>query len=200
MKKILFFTLVLGCMACTTLPTSSEYVARGDGFVKDDKLEKALTAYNKAVELNPNNLDAYTSRGAAHFFAGNFSLAQKDFQYVLTRNPYYADVYTALASALAAQGDFENALRMIEQAIALKPNRPENIVSRAGIYFMLERYDEALADYSLVLQYYPAAEVFQARGAVYQKMGQEALAKRDFEAAASAGIPATLETYKALTK
>jgi len=198
MKKIIVLTLGIFCAACATLHTSSEYVARGDGYAKDGKPEKALTAYNRAIALNPANLEAYASRGAAHFFVGNFALAEADFKYVISKNPYYADAYTALGSTFAAQGDYESALNVLEQAIALKPGRPENILSRAGVYFMQERYQEALADYSLLLQYYPAAEIFYARGAVYQKLGREDLAKQDFETAAQANIPATLEAYKVL--
>ena len=198
MKKIIVFALGLFCMACTTLPTSSEYVARGDGYVKDGKPEKAVNAYNRAIALNPNNLDAYSSRGAAHFFAGNFKLAESDFKYVLTKNPYYADVYTALGSALAAQGDYESALAVLEQAILLKPGRPENVVSRAGVYFMQERYQEALNDYSLVLQYYPSAEIYHARAAVYQKLGREDLAKQDLATAEQVSMPATMDDFKVL--
>ena len=198
MKKNLLFLVGIFGMACSSLPTSSEYVARGDGFAKDGKQEKAIAAYNRAIALNPDNLEAYAARGAAHFFAGNFALAEADFKYVLTKNPYYADVYTALGSAFAAQGDYNSALNMLDRAIVLKPNRPENIVSRAGVYFMQNRYQEAVDDYSAVLTYYPAAELYRARGVVYQKMGLDALAAQDFEQAANPALPETLAVYKQL--
>ena len=195
MKKILTGIGLIFCVACASLPTSVEYVQRGDGYLKDGKIKKALAAYNRAIALNPENLEAYSSRGTAHFFEGNFALAEKDFKYILTKNPYHADAYTALGSALASQGDYDGALQMLERAIALKPNRPENVLSRAGIYFMQGRYEQALADYSAVIRYYPAAEVYQARGVVYQKMGKQDLAERDFATAQNVPMPATLSVY-----
>ena len=195
MKRILVIAVGLLCGACSTLPTSTEWLARADGYLKDGKQQKAIAAYNRAIALNPNNLEAYSSRGAAHFFAGDFALAEADFKYVLTKNPHHADVYTALGSAFAAQGDYGSALNMFNQAIALKPSRPENFVSRAGAYFMQGRYKEALEDYSAVLKYYPAADVFQARGMVYFQMGNETLAQQDFKAAKNPSIPAKLEVY-----
>ena len=198
MKRILIFVAALAGIACSTLSTSTEYITRGDGYLKDGNQQKALAAYNRAIALNPANLEAYAARGTAHFFAGNFALAEADFKYVLTKNPHYADVYTALGSTFAAQGDYQSALNMFNQAIALKPKRPENFVSRAGVYFMQGRYVEALADYSSVLQYYPAAEVYQSRGAVYQRMGEDLLAERDFKAANNPLIPATLQVYSQL--
>ena len=138
MKKItIILTGLISLGACMTLPTSAEYALRGDGYVKDGKPEKALAAYNKALTLNPKNLEVHASRGAVHYFAGNFDLAQQDFEYVLTQNPYHADTYTAYGSVLASRGDYQNALKVLNMAINLKPDRPENFFSRAGVYFML---------------------------------------------------------------
>ena len=42
-KTILLFAVCLCAAACQTLPTSSEYLARGDGYFKDGKrTEKTL--------------------------------------------------------------------------------------------------------------------------------------------------------------
>ena len=195
MKKILMGIGLVFCVACASLPTSVEYTQRGDGYFKDGKPKKALAAYNRAIELNPENLEAYASRGTVHFFEGNFALAEKDFKYVLSKNPYHADAYTALGSALAAQGDYGSALQMFDRALLLKPNRPETVLSRAGVYFVQGRYEQAVADYSAVLRYYPAAEVYQARGVVYQQMGRKDLAEKDFATAREVPMPQTLSVY-----
>jgi len=195
MKKILLLAMPFLFAACTTLPTSSEYLVRGDGYYKDGQPEKAIKAYNKAIALNPDNLEAYASRGSIHFFEGHFQLAQADFEHVLQVNPYQADAYTAYGSVLAAQGDFQNALQALTLAMQLKPTKPENYFSRAGIYFMLGQYEDAINDYSGVLALSPAAEVYNARGAVYLKMGKKDLAEKDFEMAKNAKIPATLNVY-----
>ena len=63
MKKLI--VLVSGALllsACMTLPTSSEYLLRADGYFKDGNYAKALTAYDRAIALNPANLEAYASR------------------------------------------------------------------------------------------------------------------------------------------
>ncbi len=195
MKKTTILISLCALVACTTLPTSGEYAARGDGYLNDGKIEKAIAAYNKAIRINPANLEAYASRGAAHYAAGHYELAQQDFEYVLTKNPYHADTYTAYGSSLASRGNFQDALTVLNLAIQLKPDRPENYFSRAGVYFMLQDYPKAIADYDAVLRAYPAADVFNARGAVYLQMGKKELAEQDFEAAKSGKYPATLHTY-----
>ena len=56
LAKLVALCILLG--ACSTLKTSSEYLARGNGYMKDGKKQQALAAYNKALALNPDNLDA----------------------------------------------------------------------------------------------------------------------------------------------
>lgn len=63
--------------ACTTLPTSSEYLLRGDGYFKDGHAGKAVHSYTKALKLNPDNLEGYASRGAVYFFLGEYDLADR---------------------------------------------------------------------------------------------------------------------------
>ncbi len=194
-KLLIILSGIVTLSACTTLPTSSENLVRGDGYFKDGQYEKALKAYNRAIALNPESLEAYASRGSAHYFLGHYSLAQADFEHVLQQNPYSADSYSAYASTLAAQGDYQNALKIIEMAIQLQPNDPKNLFSRAGIYFMLGKLQEAVEDYSTVLSVYPAVEVYNARGATYLYMDKKDLAEQDFEKAKQPGMPATLGVY-----
>ena len=195
LKKYLGALAAIGLAACGTLPTSSEYLLRGDGYFKDGKPQQALQAYTRALALNPDNLEGYASRGSVYFFTGDYDRAEQDFLRVLQANPYQADAYTAYASTLAAKGDFHNALTVLNLAMQLKPNKPEIFFSRAGVYFMLGRYQEAITDYTSVINLRPAAEVYNARGATYEKLGQHELAQKDFEAAKSGKMPATLNVY-----
>lgn len=194
MKKtiLLFFSFLA---ACTTLPTSSEYLLRGDGYFKDGNPQKALESYNRALELNPDNLEGYASRGSVYFFTGDYDRAEADFLRVLKGNPYQVDAYTAYASTLAAKGDFENALTVLNLVLKLDPRKPEIFFSRGGVYFMLGQYKEAIIDYTSVINLAPAAEVFNARGVVYEKMGKSDLAQKDFEEAKSGQMPEKLNVY-----
>ena len=194
MKK-LFILLPVLLAACTTLPTSSEYLLRGDGYFQDGKPQKALEAYNRALELNPDNLEGYASRGAVYYFTGDYDKAEQDFLRVLYKNPYQVDAYTAYASTLAAKGDFENALEVLNLALQLRPSKPEIFFSRAGVYFMLGRFNDAVRDYTSVINLSPAAEVYNARGAAYERMGKTDLAQKDFEEAKTGRMPEKLNVY-----
>ena len=195
MKKTALFLFSAMLCACQTLPTSAEWLARGDGYFADGKPQQALTAYNKALRLNPENGKVYAARGAAYFFTGDYVAAQKDFMKVLEINPYEPEAYSALGSALAAQGDYEQALQVLNIALMLAPDKPEIFFSRGGINFMLGNYEQAVADYSFVLKLRPAADVYNARGATYLKMGKTQEANADFEVAKSGKVPEKLNVY-----
>lgn len=194
MKKWMLLLPVL-LTACTTLQTSSEYLLRGDGYFQDGKPQKAIEAYNRALELNPDNLEGYASRGAVYYFTGDYDKAEQDFLRVLYKNPYQVDAYTAYASTLAAKGDFENALEVLNLALQLRPSKPEIFFSRAGVYFMLGRFNDAVRDYTSVINLSPAAEVYNARGAAYERMGKTDLAQKDFEEAKTGRMPEKLNVY-----
>lgn len=182
--------------ACQTLPTSAEYLARGDGYFKDGKIKQALTAYNRALKINPGNTAVYASRGSAYFFSGDYQAAAQDFMKVVKANPYQAEGYTALGSAAAAMGDYVSALSLLDTAAKLNPSSAEVLFSRAGVYMMLERYEDAVRDYTAVLSVRPAADVYNARGAVYTRMGKKDLADADFAKAASGSVPEKLNAYR----
>ena len=40
MRKIIFLLTILSLVACQTLPTSSEWLARGDGYFNDGKIDQ----------------------------------------------------------------------------------------------------------------------------------------------------------------
>ncbi len=190
--------VLLGCIllgACAGLQTSSEYLARGNGYLKDGKKEAAINAYNKAVEFNANNIDVYEARGAAYFFNGQYDLAAKDFERVLKAEPYRTPVYTAYASVLASQGNFEDALTMLNWADKLRPGYAETYFARGGVYYMLGQYDLAVADYTRTYELRPAADVLNARGAAYLKWGKQAQAEQDFEAAKESKLPQHINAY-----
>ena len=196
-KKIVF----LGCVllaACSTLKTSGEYIARGNGYLKDGKTQAAIDAYNKAVVLNPDNLDSYEARGAAYFYNGQYALAVQDFERVLNADPYRFAAYTAYASTLAAQGDFNNALEVLNLAVRLRPNHAETYFARGGVYYMLGKYDLAVADYTRTLEMRRSADVLRARAQAYLQWGKQEQARQDFEAAQAEHLPQHINAYSQL--
>jgi len=194
MKKIIFL-LPFVMLACSSLPTSSEYLARGEGYHKDGKPEKALQMYDKALKLNPDNVDVYASRGAAYFYLKKYDSAAQDFIIVVKNQPQNAAAYNALGSALAALGRNEDALKYVSYAVLLNPMNVETLMSRAGIYYNLEQYDNALGDLMAVIKMKPNVDAFALRALIYEKTGKQDLADADKAVIQKGGIPLHVNSF-----
>jgi len=195
MKKTLGLigSMLLLC-ACQTLPTSGEWLLRGDGYFHDGKPQKALTCYNKAIALNSSDAKIYSSRGAVYFYLGEYESAAADFVKALEIGPQRAEVFAALASALAAQGNYQDAMQAVNASVILQPGRAETFFTRGGINLMLGQYEQAVHDYTMVLNTRPAADVYRARANAYLKLGQTQAAEQDMQTAQEF-TPAKLSDY-----
>jgi len=179
LSVILAAVMMSGC-CCNDLPTSAENLARGEGYHKDGKPAKAVKAYNKALKLNPNNVDVYASRGTAYFFLKDYDKAVKDFTVVVQNNPSVA-AYSALSAALTGAGRPEEALEIIDHVVRIQPDNLEARLTKGSIFFALEKYEDALNEYSILIEIAPNIDAYLARAATYEKLGKPELAKADID-------------------
>jgi len=59
--------------------SAKEYLALGDNYRINNKHQLAISAYNKVIELEPNNVEAYNNRGDVYRALENVKLAIDDF-------------------------------------------------------------------------------------------------------------------------
>lgn len=88
----------------------------------------ALTAVNKAIELDSKSSLNYLSHGVGNYYlpaalGGGFDLAIKDFQKAIELNPKNADAYLWLGVALRKINQPEEARKAIAKSLELNPNR-----------------------------------------------------------------------------
>jgi len=130
----------------------SRYTAEGR-----ENLSNAIADFSKAIELKPNYVDAYYSRGLAkiafiHFYDKPFSQeieqlfesAIEDFKKSLSLDPEYYIAYAGLGNAYDLHGDFGKAIRVYEEALKHK----DEILKKWG--------EDALANI-----YYSAGRAYQ---------------------------------------
>ena len=88
----------------------------------------ALTAVNKAIELDPKSSINYLSHGVGNYYlpqalGGGMDLAIKDFRKAIELNPRNADAYLWLGVALRRNNQPEEARKAITRSLELNPNR-----------------------------------------------------------------------------
>jgi len=88
----------------------------------------ALTAVNKAIELDPKSSINYLSHGVGNYYlpaalGGGYELAIKDFRKAIELDGKNADAYLWLGVALRKVNQPEEAHKAIAKSVELNPNR-----------------------------------------------------------------------------
>jgi len=200
MKKILFLILAVAVViGCNPSPqTSGELVFRGESYHKDGNIEKAIKTFNKAIKINPNNLDAYSSRGTAYFFDKKYQKAVNDFAVVAKYQPTNYQAFNALASAMAGLGDYDNALKIVNRSIYMNPNNAEAFFTRGGINISRREYKQAIGDYSVVIKMRPFADAYISRAFAYKFLEMEKEYQQDMAMAKKPGMPQHINYFVAM--
>jgi tetratricopeptide (TPR) repeat protein len=123
--------------------------ALGDMLRTEDRFDEAKVAYSAAIDLSKSsqneNWVLYFYRGICHEQTKDWAPAEADFRRALDLNPTQPQVLNYLGYGLVDRGEkLDEALGMIEKAVAASPKEGYIIDSLAWAYFKLGRYGEAL--------------------------------------------------------
>ncbi|WP_374645931.1 tetratricopeptide repeat protein [Tabrizicola sp.] len=123
--------------------------ALADMLRAEDRFDEARTAYTAAIELKPRidkeDWVLFFYRGICHEQLRDWAPAEADFRKALELNPNQPQVLNYLGYGLVDRGEkLDEALAMIEKAVAADPDKGYIIDSLAWAYFRLGRYADAL--------------------------------------------------------
>lgn len=121
----------------------------GDTLRAQDEDQAAIAAYTKALDLTDEDDTRawflYFSRGIAYSQDGDSVAAEADFRAALAINPDQPQVLNYLGYSLVEeQRKLDEALDMIERAVAASPDSGYIVDSLGWVYYRLGRYDEAV--------------------------------------------------------
>jgi len=123
--------------------------ALGDLLRSEDRFDEAEVAYTAALDLakaaKSENWVLYFYRGICHEQSNDWAPAEADFRKALELNPTQPQVLNYLGYGLVDRGEkLDEALGMIEKAVAADPEQGYIIDSLAWARFKLGHYAEAL--------------------------------------------------------
>ena len=102
----------------------------GVSFLQQDEYRKAISSFEKCIQLLPENdrhLDSvYDNLGLAYVHIGKAEEAIEYFKKSININPLYALPYCHLGAAYRKKGDFLSAIAALLDAIRLKPDYVES--------------------------------------------------------------------------
>ena len=118
--------------------------ALGASYEQLKKTKDAIAAYQRSLDMEPDNLDA--ERGLANALSndGQLDEALKVLQGIVAAEPQDAQSQIRISEIQRRQGHYDEALDTLEKAKPLAPDSLELTYNEALIYDSLGRYDEAI--------------------------------------------------------
>lgn len=188
----------------TPVPTSSpiptltyeEYFELGVENYAGDEIEGAIINLSKAIELNPNYVDAYYQRGLAYTYKDDYDKAIADFTKAIELNPEYMDAYFERGYAYDLKGEYDTAIANYDKAIELDPEHADAYFERGFSYYIREDEDAAIADFDKAIELDPKhADAYYLRGEAHYFNYDDDRALSDFTEAIELNSYYMVEAY-----
>jgi len=134
---------------------ASLYNDRGYARFRKGDFFGAITDYNKAIQLRPNDALSYVNRGNAYMDTEKYDRAVADYTNAIRCDPENAGMYFCRGNALVNTHRYADAVADYTTAIKIDPRDEQLWCNRGSARVWQAEYDQALADYSQALQLDP---------------------------------------------
>lgn len=141
----------------------------------------AVAAFDKALEVQPNNPVILMNRGGARYGEGDYGGAIIDLTQGLAKKPDAQAGYSFRAMAMEATGDFQGEIDDCNVSLRLKPRDVGMLAHRGYAESRMGRVEAALADCNRAVALSPkSSDVLQLRAYVKDIAGDYAGAGKDY--------------------
>lgn len=123
---------------------AASYMARS--YLKLEKPEKAIEAYELAVELNPDRDDVYISLGNLQYSLERYADAEESYRKAVDLNPSATNLFSLGQGHLSSE-NFIKAEETFKRVIELTPEDSGGYYGLGQAYAGLEAHDQALAQF-----------------------------------------------------
>lgn len=165
--------------------------ALGDVLRRNQRYDEAILAYDEMLERvdsnEPRYWFIYYARAISHHQTDNWPPAEADFRRALELNPDQPNVLNYLGYSLVEQRrSLDEALDMIERAVAARPDSGFIVDSLGWVYYRLGRFDEAVAPLERAVELEATDPIINDHlGDAYWIVGREREAQFQWERALS---------------
>ncbi|MDA0977244.1 MAG: tetratricopeptide repeat protein [Proteobacteria bacterium] len=136
--------------------------------------EEVLVFLEEVLAEMPDNIELLYFRAMTGQRFGRLDILERDLRRIIDIDPMNADALNALGYTLADQTErYEEALELIERALAIRPDEPAFIDSLGWVQYRLNNYEEAITHLRRALSLFQNDEVASHLGEVLWMSGQQ---------------------------
>lgn len=171
-RKLAVLCLTLGALVLLACGAPTNYVQRGDDYIKQGDYPQGIAEYEEAIRRNPEEFAAFHQRGVAYSSLGMHEQALEDFNEAIRLNPKHS-------CWPSPSCDWPSG-----PSRSLWKGGPERLAAshsgRGLAYSDLGQYDLALLDFDEAIRLDPKlAEAYSGRSVVYRAIGKSLEADED---------------------
>ncbi len=145
--------------------SAETYFLRGEAMREMELYEEAIAAYDQAIRLKPDYVEAYNERGVAKIMLGQYFAAIADFDQAIQLKPDYADAYTHRGTVKTILDQNSAAIADYDRAIQITPDDAFVYHFRGMAKETLKQYFAAISDFDKAIKLKPDfAEAYHKRG------------------------------------
>ncbi|WP_425093156.1 tetratricopeptide repeat protein [Tropicimonas sp. S265A] len=155
------------------------HTALGDALRRMERFEESADAYDQAIAMisaeSPRDWVLYYARGIAHERIDDWDAAESDLRKALELNPGQPMVLNYLGYSFLELGtNFDEAMGMIEEAVAARPDNGYITDSLGWGLYRLGRFEEAVAPMEKAVELEPLDPIINDHlGDVYYAVGRK---------------------------
>ena len=140
--------------------------------------------FTKAVELNPDLVEAYEKRAIHYYFQQRYDKAIRDYTKIIELKPEGPEAYLMLGSAHLKKGELEPAINNLSRSIELDPKVAKAFGNRAEAYRLSGMATEAVQDSTTAIALRgddrTTATAYKTRAKALLELGYEEESDADF--------------------
>jgi len=131
--------ITVGCTHNKTIEalSANKWSEIGRQAIDANRWNEALNAYDKAIELNPDNASFYNNRGLAYDNLDKNDLAIADYKKAIELNPKYGDAFNNLGKTFSRLGNYQRAILNYDRAIELNHKDADAYYNRGDAFSKL---------------------------------------------------------------
>ncbi len=139
------------------------------GMVYNDtgRYEEAITAFGRALSLDPNYVEALQGQARAYEMLRRPEQAEQTYRQALRLRPGYWGGYRDIGQLYYRQGRYAEAAAMFQRVIDLAPENPKGYISLGGMDYQQGRWEEARALFEKSLTVRPTYEAYNNLATLY---------------------------------
>jgi tetratricopeptide (TPR) repeat protein/TolB-like protein len=145
--------------------------------------ELAVAEIRQAIALDPLNVTAYTALALAFSDVRRPADAERAYLQAVHIRPSYWPAYSNLGVFYQQRGELAKALEPLSLVVKLAPDYADGHDALGSLFYFMERFDDAAAEYGKSLDLHPTPLAYSNRGGLYYARGDYAGARQDYRRA-----------------